>query len=453
MPCPILETLDITFYRALPTVPPVPGILLDNAAPALRKLRLTITITSAPILSVPSLTNLISLDLTYEPDVFGFRIPWPYDIVAGLRRLPRLEVLKLNISPFFMASVPSWTMDDLLETVQLPRLMHISLIASLGDAQCLLERLEIPSTATLQAHLSFYQRGHGTPALLFSVLRRFLHGSDASSSPITKLGISVRELQPDHFDLPSNDAIKVVAWRGAQRQYLPPVSLTVMWPHGSNGEVASNAVAAFASEDLAELVLLDAPWDEAAWTTALWHAPCIESIEVAGSAAVMLCAALANSEPGTYGSLAALKLRNVDFDDSLRSGPAGLCNDTTSARPRLGDVLPAWLEAGVSHLKILDLRRCGPVCHEILSQLRTALPNADIVAPYTDPGGPRSLRWGSSVSGDCASKRLLEGRSGGILLLCAGAESDLVVLDEVQVNDESELPPVDEVMEKWKELL
>ncbi|KAI0046653.1 hypothetical protein FA95DRAFT_1347799 [Auriscalpium vulgare] len=230
------------------------------------------------------------------------------------------------------------------------------------------------------------------PDKFFSALRPFLQNDS-----ITKLLISSRD--PWAAPVTAHTVTRVCAWRGTRRTYTPQVVLE--FGSGSRRSrhhtLTPAALAACASENLRELVVMDVGLTEA---------------------------------------LTSLRLHDISFKG--RYGEFG---------PVLGEVFPDWLaaraRAGIS-LKRLDLRRCSYLSHKQYSKLRAALPHAIIVAPNGDPGKSYWVRWGHIAMGRDADEE-----SAPALLLCAhpgGSGAQSFIVDHVELNDREGIPSMDEVL-------
>ncbi|KAI0038147.1 hypothetical protein FA95DRAFT_1613597 [Auriscalpium vulgare] len=405
----------------------------------------------------PHLTSLVTFKLI-NTSWGGYFSPRRNAIADCLRRMPALETLRID------SNIRNDAVDAAAQTAaaHLPQLRNFSLTTRFEDAQFLFERIDIPCSTSL--HISFQENEKGRRAVevpqkdiqvltaFFSALRPLLHGNNSDDAPIVKLVIT--SLCPWSETVTAATGVKICAWRGDDRAYTPPVLLEL--PRGSRrwggGTLALTAVRAFASEHLRALAVLDVAWDEATWATALEAAPAVQSIESVGGAAFALCRVLAGrlsapmSDTPAQGvvlpELESLKLRDVSFN--ARYVRRALDRKDAAPRLRVGDFLLEMLAARARAgfpLYTLDIRRCSPVSPFHISQLRAALPDVRIVEPCGYPPGPPALLWGSSNSGDSANTRILEGRRGGMLLVCAlppadSVSEEIVVLDELEVRDD-----------------
>ncbi|KAI0045599.1 hypothetical protein FA95DRAFT_1607570 [Auriscalpium vulgare] len=464
---PMLERVEIetSFYSSFPDA-------LGSHTPALREF-CVICLGIDFRWTLPYLTTVVTFELRRmrfgnpeDESYLRCYAPTQDDVVNALQRMPALQTLIID------TDIRNHSVDAEAQvaTVNLPRLVTLSLITRFRDAQLLFARITIPFSTSLKISLQNNTDDENyedeiprreDPGAFFLALRPHIHSPDADDSPIVKLVIT--SIGPWSVPVTAATGVKIYAWRGDERAHTPPVLLEL--PRGSRrwggGTLVLAAVRALASEHLRELAVLDVAWDEATWATALEAAPAVRSIEAVGGAALALCRVLAGclSTPMSdtpaqvvLPDLTSLTLRDVSFN--ARYARRALDRKNLAPRLRVGDLLPEMLAARSrtgSPLACLNLRRCNLVSPTHLSQLRAALPDALIVEPCGNPPGSRALMWGSSNTGDSANKRILAGRRGGTLLVCARHPADsgseeLVVLDELEVRDDQYEPQETEVL-------
>ncbi|KAI0039530.1 hypothetical protein FA95DRAFT_1684254 [Auriscalpium vulgare] len=151
---PLLQQLDITVKNDWLEPAQAVGTNLGDHTPALRELRLSIPSTSPFLWTAGCLRSLTTLEVVHRqgphsPVTHRNSIPMLEDVVEALRRMVSLEKLTLGIQSILVPRNGSGG-----SAVQLTRLAHMDLTAPMTVAQCLMERLEIPQTATLRISVS-----------------------------------------------------------------------------------------------------------------------------------------------------------------------------------------------------------------------------------------------------------------------------------------------------------
>ena len=336
-PAPHLESLELrrnaSQYRD--SCITLPSDLFAHDAPKLR--HVTLLGCAAPWDS-PVFRGLTHLNIRI-PSIDSF--PWPTPpaqsyllsiptldrLLSILEAMPSLQVLTLgNCLP---------RMESTSRVVPLRHMNKLSLDGSLSEVVAVLERVSLPSSASLSLRCPGHNALDGLLDTLVSLLASHFRSPETSTSPLSTLIID--EAEYSMF-------IAIMIWDRDVTLHQPmpalPARLNLTFGSQYRSLVVSlplKVCEALPLQDLRtfSMTYVEAPWTATDWMNVCSHCPKVTHLRVRGMSTFTLVSTL--KERNAIPTLVTLSLQNINFSSSLSPGH-------TKPKP-LGVVLPVVLRA------------------------------------------------------------------------------------------------------------
>ena len=313
---------------ALPICIILPSDLFAHDSPKLRHVTL---IGCAVPWHSPLFRDLTHLDIRIPPAV-----PFPAPALAAqsdLLLIPTLEQLLSILEA--MPSLQELTLGNCLPrpgstsrvVVPLRYMSKLSLDGSLSETVAVLERVSLPSSASLSLRCPDHNPLDGLLDTLVSLLASHFRAPETSISPLSTMII-------DETDYGLSLTIKVcdtdVSQRRSQYKPVAPARLHLTFGSRYRALVESLPLRVCKALPLQDLQSLSIKYPEAPWSIADWMSVCIQCPKVAhlhvrDSWAFTLVPTL--REPNTFPFLATLALQDINFytpESPEDAGPLGM---------------------------------------------------------------------------------------------------------------------------------
>ena len=328
-PAPHLESLEL--FRNTPVFHDcitLPSDLFANNAPKLRHVTLLDCVIpwDSPIFR--DLTHLdIYIPQPATPAQSGLlSIPTLDRLLSILEAMPSLHVLTLG----HCLPRPESTR----RVVPLRHMSKLSLYGLLPHVVAVLERVSLPSSASLSLHCHDHVPDEGLPDTLVSILASHFRSPETSISPLSTMIISEDDFVPSltimvwdtnvPLDQPRSAPARLDLTLGSRfslRTLTHPAALQVC-----------KALPLRDLHTLSIMYLID-PWSVADWVDVCQHCPKVTHLRVRDNWAQTLTSALKNRN--AFPSLVTLDLHDIDF----------LASRLSEHKKPLGAVLPVILRA------------------------------------------------------------------------------------------------------------
>lgn len=319
-PAPHLESLELlrNAHHFRESCITLPSDLFAHDAPKLR--HLTLFGCAVPWDS-PLFRDLTHLDIRIPPVVPFPRsapaaqsdllsIPTFDRLLSILEAMPSLQVLTLgNCLP---------RPESTRRVVPLRHMSKLSLNGSLSEVVAVLERVSLPSSASLSLHCSGHNPLDGLLDTLVSLLASYFRSPETPISPLSTMII-------DEADLV--ESLRIMVWDTDfplnQPQFIPSAPARLHLTFGRQWAVVDveslplQVCKGLPLRDLHTLSITypEGPWSAADWADVCHHCPNVTHLRVCGYSALTLAPKLKKRK--TFPSLITLSLHDINFFKSV----------------------------------------------------------------------------------------------------------------------------------------